>query len=494
MAAEDWVGIEIPEAFLLGPKGFAKKCGWQIRKDADRWRISTDENYYRTSPTLVQAAHIGSAKDGVADAAVFSTWPPHDPYIDEHREMVGAEVKRLIEAGKREEFWEALTLAFKEVKDSELPEFVSLVLQNLRTQLPNSSVWAVTIDPNVFTRTGAARSLFAGLETPEAIERAKRTDAFEGFKGLQGLQTSTMYGLESFFDVAFMVAAPWLIGIGSARVGGYIAVLFGSREIGKAQRPAAELLQLYQPSGFAIDSDMEKVSAPEFSPEEASQFFGWWVEKVNAFLAVLLDPSNFLSRSNTYDPRQHVAAIVSVERLFSSVQGVLAHTRRDNFARLLYFFTVLDQLEGMRHRNFKELTRLPKVRQDLAAIEAESSSAVQAVLLPKLRRAVSALEDVGKGFHLEDRRTGETIKVKGDRGWAEHPVDTAAAHFLRLLRNSTHSFASMALDPGEISLLAAHDGTLSPWLPDLALLHLVRFVISPTALLPVAKRRRLGTS
>lgn len=289
------------------------------------------------------------------------------------------------------------------------------------------------------------------------------------------------------------MAAPWLLGIGSARVGGYIAILFGTREIGKKQMPAAEMLQLYYPPAFAMDVDMRLLSAPEFSVTDARAFFVWWVQQLNQFLHVLLDSANFTDPAGEYDVRKHMGAVWGVERLFQTLQGMLTHARRDSFARLLYFFSLLDQLDGLRHQDFVSLVRLPKVERELERLKADMPDDAARVVMTQCERAVAAVRDVGSGFHIEERRGDDGIRVKSDKGyWEVQPVATAAAHYLKVLRNSTHSFGDIARSPREVSLMAAHEGKLPPALPEVGLLHMLRFLSDPPALIPPTKRRRKG--
>lgn len=456
MAADDWVHITIDERFRLGPKGFARECGWELREDARGLRIALEENYFNRPPRLVTPHLVGVAPGKLIDRTVTDSWPQHDPYIDETRPLVEDRLRRLAATATREEFWEGFGLATKSVYDSEVPDFLQAMLQRIHDDMPNASAWAVTIDPKVFWRFGAIRTLFAGIETPEVLERPPDAP-FEGFKAALGLQHGTMYGLHPFLDSAMLVAAPWLLGAGSARRGGYIAVLFGTREMGKKQTPAAEMLQLYYPPAFAMEADIRQLSAPEFSPTDARSFFVWWVDQLNAFLHVLLDPANFRDAGGEYDVRRHMGTVWGVERLFQTLQGLLAHSRRDNFARLLYFFSLLDQLEGVRHQDFTQLVRLPKVERELERLKQTMPEDAARVVMTQCERAVEAVNDISGGFHVDERRGEDSIRVMNHAGqWVVQPLPTAAAQYLRVLRNSTHSFGDIARSPREISLLAAH--------------------------------------
>jgi hypothetical protein len=71
------------------------------------------------------------------------------------------------------------------------------------------------------------------------------------------------------------------------------------------------------------------------------------------------------------------------------------------------------------------------------------------------------------------------IRQRDGVGWQEVPLHSAGQAYLRLIRNATHSFRSMARDPHDVSLLAAHIGAIPDALPDLAFMHLMRFLVEP---------------
>jgi hypothetical protein len=67
----------------------------------------------------------------------------------------------------------------------------------------------------------------------------------------------------------------------------------------------------------------------------------------------------------------------------------------------------------------------------------------------------------------------------GQGGWTTKSLDTAVADYLRLIRNSHHSFTEMANDPSRLSILISHQAGLPDAISDIALLHLLRFLVHP---------------
>ena len=155
---------------------------------------------------------------------------------------------------------------------------------------------------------------------------------------------------------------------------------------------------------------------------------------------------------------------------------------RDPHARRVLMMDTLDTLEGLRLLKFDTMTKLPVARQALAELETFLPSDVAAVLLPRARQAVDALERLqhgfflrteGAGLRLPDKRSGERVVSLAD----------ATALWLRVLRNAGHSFdrASKTRDRDE-ALLLAHGGSLPHELPDLAWLYLLRLLARPERL------------
>lgn len=122
MAGDDWVHITIDDRFRLGPKGFARECGWELREDREGLRIALEENYFERTPRLISPHLLGVAPGKLIDDMVTARWQKHDPYIEEDRPLVEDQLRRLVATGSREDFWEAFGLAVKAVSDSEVPE------------------------------------------------------------------------------------------------------------------------------------------------------------------------------------------------------------------------------------------------------------------------------------------------------------------------------------------------------------------------------------
>lgn len=163
------------------------------------------------------------------------------------------------------------------------------------------------------------------------------------------------------------------------------------------------------------------------------------------------------------------------------MQTILGETRGSEFVRLSLFFDVMDLFDGLSFGSWKSLLTRPRVERDLQELEQSLPDEARDYLLTRCRPALVGLRDLEDGFVLKERIVGGQLRMrqKDGTGWQDVPLSSAVPQYLRVARNSTHSFRLMAQDPREVSLLASHDGEIPDALSDLAFLHLLRFLAVP---------------
>ena len=140
------------------------------------------------------------------------------------------------------------------------------------------------------------------------------------------------------------------------------------------------------------------------------------------------------------------------------------------------------------------MTTPSKARAALDGLRADLPANVAEAVLPRCESAVEALERVRDGFFLPGMATAQGLTgvpgVGGPLGW-----DRATAEYLRIDRNSAHSFVNeldAVTKPRKFAVFSAHDGRLSPHLADLAFLWLVRLLADPSPLSGVIDGRGRG--
>lgn len=162
------------------------------------------------------------------------------------------------------------------------------------------------------------------------------------------------------------------------------------------------------------------------------------------------------------------------------MQGILAHADRDPYVRQLFFFSVVDQLVGLGFDSWSNLLSPRKVRAQLEELETVLPPDVREILLWRCTAAVEALEVLRDGIGPLERLEGTLIRVRTDAGgWGKLGIDEAVAQYLKVIRNSTHSFREMARTPRHLSILASEKDVPANALADLGLLHLLRFMERP---------------
>ena len=289
---------------------------------------------------------------------------------------------------------------------------------------------------------------------------------------------SLTFGLNAFLEPMLLPASPWIIGMNSARRGGNAVVMFGRAEAGFAPGEAAETLNLLKPR----KAPRTAVPRPDFEPAASDAWLHWWIHKINVLLGQALDVGRFTGENGEYRPAAQLGVLLSLEKLFTSVQSILADPIRGD-GRLWTFFDVVDLLDGLSFGSWESLLRYDKVSDQLTELELRVPASARDLAMTRVRPSVAALADFLGGFVLAPGQLAPIgnikIRQRDGVGWQEVPLHSAGQAYLRLIRNATHSFRSMARDPHDVSLLAAHIGAIPDALPDLAFMHLMRFLVEP---------------
>jgi len=354
--------------------------------------------------------------------------------------------------------------------------YLQALFPRIVAQIPTASLWVLHVDPSLSWRVAAVRMLFAAQAVPEIL------DSVAAGKGRLpspvDLMPSLSFGLNAFVEPMLLPASPWILGMNAVRRGGNAVVMFGRAEAGFAGGEAAETLNLFQPRR----APRTPVPRPSFTPAASDAWIRWWVSQVNVLLGQALDVGRFTSENGEYRPAAQLGVLLSIEKLFSSVQSILADPIRGS-GRLWTFFDVIDLLDGLSFASWESLLRFDKVSRQLPELELQIPDYARDLAMTRVRPSVRALEDFLSGFTASPDRLSPAGNLRIRRsdgvGWQELPLHSAGQAYLRLIRNATHSFRRMARDPHEVSLLASHLGTIPDALPDIAFMHLLRFLVAP---------------
>lgn len=472
--------VEIPKRFRINREEMATLCGWRMQAlSGELYRVQLREVFDKSAPGLITAVRAADASAAHSSPAYepFRRWESQDRlYSGPIEEVANLAVDRYEAAETPLAKWAALRPVLTSAKDAEFPDRLRQAFTELAAEDADASLWAVTKTRRLGWRLAIVRALFGAQETPELLTR--RDEDLEGFPAAKGLMAGLSFGYDSFVEIALLPVSPWLLGWNVPRVGGIAVELFGAPRL--AAQPSAQMLDLFRPPAWPASRRMTAPMKPELHSSEIGAWFRWWIERLDQLLGILSDPARFPGPDGHYLARDHLAIWLSVVRLFLTVHAILARPF-ESFERMVLLFSAFDLLDGLRLGGV-ELGDPRQARKALAEIAAALPSDAARVVLPRCERAVEALDEVRSGFFVKERIKDGTLGLGAGKTIG---LDRATAQWLRLTRNSHHGFGQIARDkPDAVALLAAHDGTVPPDLPDLALLYLLRLLVQPRRLFP----------
>ncbi|MEU8134926.1 hypothetical protein [Streptodolium elevatio] len=320
--------------------------------------------------------------------------------------------------------------------------------------------------PKLVVRTTFVRM----LATARTVTDLPQALAGPGFPAARAVALGGFFG-PAFVKPALHITAPWVWASMSARAYALVVWPFGTAIPG-GTFPSNQLADLVAPTTDRFTDNISS-SRPTHTAAQYDAFLTWWVERVNTLLAIVTDPAQFPEPgTHTYSPDRQFQMLMSLERLFRDVAEALQHHGRDQTACLRAAYDALDCLEGLGIRNFRYYTSPSRARDALDRITAQVPTNAVAVLRPVCDDAVNALDRVRDGFYSSGPHwtanglDGLPGTQRPSRDW-----DQAVADYLRLDRNTAHSFSKM--DATDRAIYLAHDGELPSRLASLALLALV---------------------
>lgn len=410
---------------------------------------------YEILGTLMDQEHLGSAA---------------------MRALIAAELARL--EGLGDEDVAALIarfqLRFSHTPTSDLPDVMSKIFtEEARVKIPDSRLYLVDLAPE----------LSAGYTLVRALLTAYIEPYIEELPAGRAMATSGIFGAQPLICPALLALAPYLIGVCAARARATGVWLFG-RPVAGMVWPSSQLIDAARPfdERFTGKRQRSAAVAPPVTGEQLAVFLSWWVEQVNRVLALATDPSLFRDKaSRRYDARRHMAYLASIERLFQNVHQVLFDTEQSETSRLWAAYDALDCLEGMRLGSFADFTTPSKAQKALDQLKTGLPAAVVAVALPTCQDAVDALAKVSDEFYPSPNRVAGGLT--GIPGRAQIvPWDRAIPDYLRIDRNSAHSFLKEVdpdREPDKLAIFLSHTGQIPIKLSGLAFFWLLVHVADP---------------
>lgn len=475
-AASKWARLDFPPQFRIGLEGLAELAEWEVRRRGDFIEVATRERYQGSPSRITDIIRVADSANATERARYesFLAWTGQDEFGSEQVRELVQNLREVSAPSSATDAWVSFRLQFSTIPDAQVGAFLADTFPIITAQMPSASLWKLDLSPALNWRAAAARTLFSAQVNPEAIANAANRDRL--LPGPISQMPSLAFGFNAYVEPVLLTASPWVLGMNGTRRGGNAIVLFGGLQPGFSQDQAADLLHLLLPRAPL----RAPITRFEVGPSAAERWLVWWHDRVRNALSMALDVGRFTGEDGGYRPAAQLGALLSLERLFASVQSTLANSTRAD-TRLGTFFDVIDLLDGLSFGSWESLLTPKRVRRDLSALEAELPPGSSELVLTRCRLAVDALETFSDDFDPSRLDPDGMLRVTERDGRTVRPLSTNSAvpQYLRILRNSTHSFRRMAQDPRDVSLLGSHSGEVPDALADLALLHLLRFLASP---------------
>ncbi|MDA8201485.1 MAG: hypothetical protein M0Z49_01735 [Chloroflexi bacterium] len=475
--ASTWTRIDYPAQFAMPVDEFASRAEWRVRRMRGAVWVRTIESYESRRPDLFRLTKLADASTAARDRS----WEPlaklreQDSIQSPDLRLAISNLREVREPTQPEDPLVAFRLQFMTVPDEAVATFAQQTFVQMITAWPAAGAWLVEFADALQGRLGAARALFAAGVTPLNLELAPVS--LRLFPAGLSFMRSQLLGFPAYLEPALLTLSPWLAGISSYRVGGSLVFLFGVPLPGLRQGvQAPEPIDVFRAHSYvAAETALAPSSLPASSAEAGLR---WWVQRLNDLFALALDPASYRDVSGAFVPARQIGVLMSLERLFISLQTILTQPRED-FVRSLLLFDVLDVLDGLGFDDWNRMVTLRNVESALTRLESRLPADARPWLLPRCAEAVDALRVAVDGFspaYVDE----DFVQLPSKSGAPDRVArDRAYALLLRLTRNASHSYQKHARDPREVALLATHDGRVPARLAHLALLHVLRFMDAP---------------
>lgn len=475
MTSDQWVRVTYPASFRMTIEEFARRASWQLRRRSDGNWVRTTESYQHTGLELFRLRRLAPSSEPAKGWGLLARLPGQDQLQSQAVRNTIASLREVRAPSDPQDPWVAFRLLFMTLPDAQVVPFGRSQFEQLLVTSPDASAWLVEFTDILQGRLAAARALF-GARDDRHIEPSLIGPRL--FPAGMSFMRSQLLGFPAYLEPALLTLSPWLTGVSSYRVGGSLVFLFGRPLPGlRPDTQAPEMIDLFKPHGFPTAG--RSAEPPTVAASEIEAALQWWVSRVSHLFGIALDPANYRSSDGTFDVTGQIGVLMSLERLFMSLQTILVHPR-DEFVRSVLLFDVLDLLDGLGFDDWRRMVTLRHTVKAIEELEQTLPPSTKAVLLPRCRAAVESLRDACSHF-LPALIDGSQVELTKKDGLHTEKValDNAYASLLWLTRNASHSYRNHARDPRDVSILSAHDGTVPDQLADLALVHVLRLLSSP---------------
>ena len=489
---ERHVRLALPE-FLWGgdPEGLVHAAELRSRRQGDHFLVQTAESYERRAqPGFITARRLAGsgAPDRIDDLSTRSERAELS-YSSDVVEKINKRGREFADADDWVSMANYFRLACSTVPLAELPGHVRAYWQATRetnlqedsTRRPfaDAGVQLLEVSPALHHRLKLA-SIWLRMEHDPRLrdgDTSQLKSRAVGDDGRLFASSAALYDgiflLDAYIGPLMSCLSPGVWSVHAQRTFGSLLVTLGQPLAGTAG-DAVEPLQI-----VTLPGADEVVPMPDLPPHACASAVNFWTGQLDQLLGVVSDPSVFADNRGVYDASSQLHALLTLEQIFRrSTSLLVAH--RDLHARRALAFSVLDSIERLSRIDLVRMCTLNYAEKTYRRLESQLPGDAAQVLLPNARRGLDALRDLQDGFFLVEQ-LGLTGIPKAQA--QEMTKESAAAHYLQLLRDATHGHGGRGSKAQQTELLLAHhDGKVPHNIGLLAYLYLLDLLVNPSRL------------
>jgi hypothetical protein len=377
-----------------------------------------------------------------------------------------AEIDRLKASSLLADRIAAIRYAFVMAPHSILEDLINELLESC-PELSGGLAYVVSVDEGLYYRQDTATSLLAH-ETAEPGTAARIFRNAQASGGGSGLHSLNHFGAAVYLMPVTAVMCPAWIGFVVSCAGGSVVFVYPQAIRPIIPRPVS-LSEVQRPWYFTTPA--MRLGVPLFSQSDVEAYVEWWIDQWDRVLGQILDPWTHIDSNGFFDPYLMYGRRVTLERFLTTVLCILEESGSNDFVRMALFFDAIDLLDdlGARLGRRDRLLKPESVVRDLerVCVALSGLDPVAHMVLPRCEAGVEGLLALRGGFHGSD--------------FAQLSVsqrDQRVFDLLQALRDAGHGLGRNRNSRPHLTTLMTHDAAVSPYLADLAWLHLTRLMIS----------------
>lgn len=360
------------------------------------------------------------------------------------------------------------------LRGDELPGYLEQQIPIIFDDLPDASLWYVTVDSVLLGRLAFLRSQLALTLTPEL---PFEPEEFVGLRLLSDHSFSKGIAFANAFDPILLAFTPGAFGYAFGVLPHVLILCFGDLMELRQPQPGP-LHTLYEPPVLNQPELWDdEAFRDDLQPSHLEALIPWWAGRLNVLYSHAADPTRFADSVGRLDAQAQSAWLLTFERMLADAMFVAADVNGPALPRLQMAFDLLDKAAGLLgHRGggaaegFKRLLRrrtvMPLLERSFTGMPDDLG---QRFATHAGRIFDSSYEEI-RALALSHRLTAGGVRVaRSDPTQLQTmSTDDYAAELVRAVRNSSHGFLEQ-LEGRQRLLLATHEGELPTQIADAAL-------------------------